>query len=76
MFAQEIVQLVVGLTCGPGWISALTIRLHRLLAEDLARQADAGAEILPVVGVRHVVEADHRRILGAPDRNVTAPREA
>ena len=39
-----------------------TEAIKRLLRKNFPRQADAGPEILPVRRVRHVVEADHRRV--------------
>ena len=64
MLAQEIVQLGVCLMARAGMKFRFQIGLERLLSENLARQADRGAEVLPVAGMGHVVEQDLRRGLG------------
>ena len=61
MFAEKVVQLDVILDLRSRLQFTLQVRLERLLPEDFAGQADAAAEVLPILGVGHVVELDARR---------------
>jgi hypothetical protein len=63
MFADEIVQVLVALHVIARLDLLAAIRGEGLLAEDFAGQPDAGAEVLPVLFVGHVVEQDRRRRL-------------
>ncbi len=65
MIADEAVELGIALEVGAGLDLAALIRLERLLLEDFARQAQAGAELCPIVRMRHVVEPDDRALLWA-----------
>ena len=61
VLADEGVELVVGLHVGAGLDLVAGVGAEGGLAEDLAGQADAVAEVGPVLLGRHVVEADRRR---------------
>ena len=73
MFGDEAVKLCVRLQRGTGLDFVLHERLERLLPKYLAREADAGAELFPVIGMRHVVKADFWRLrrVSRPQRDVT-----
>ncbi|ENN86115.1 hypothetical protein RHSP_32539 [Rhizobium freirei PRF 81] len=74
MFAQEGIDLIVGLNICPRLDFSAAIVVESLLPEDLAGEAHAMAELLPVFRMAHIVEADHRiglRIGGA-QRHVAA----
>ena len=49
MFANEAVQLLIGLHRCAGLDLLAAIRVERLLREDLAGEADAVAEVIPVL---------------------------
>ena len=76
VLADEGVELGVGLHLRPRLDLVADVGREGVLREDLARQADAGAEVLPVLLVAHVVEADPRRVgRDRRERSVTWPRE-
>ena len=58
MFANEIVQLIVGLDIST-WLNFLaTVRCEGVLTEDFASEANTAPEFFLVVRMRHVVELD------------------
>ena len=62
MFADHRVQFGVGLRRIPRLDLVFDERRHRVLRENLPGEANAGAELLPVLRVTHVVERDLRVI--------------
>ena len=56
--AHVLVELGVGLRLGARCQLAAAIGVQRGLGDDLAGQADGGAELFPVTLLGHVVEED------------------
>ena len=56
MFADKAVQLVIALQRITGLDFVFEVGFERLLSENLAGEADAFAEIFPVLFVGHVIE--------------------
>src|SRR5690606_7448618 len=72
--ADELVELRVGLFVDAGIELATTIGVERRLRENLAGEADRGAELDPVVRMRHVIEEDARLVarIARPQANPAA----
>ena len=75
VLADEGVELVVGLHVGAGLDLVAGVGAEGRLGEDLAGQADAAAEVDPVLLGRHVVEADRRRHGRVGALQADVPRE-
>ena len=60
MFPDKRINLRVRLHTLPRLNLVFHMRLHRRLPENLARQADTGAELFPIARLAHVIEPDHR----------------
>ncbi len=56
--AHELIQLLVGLALHPGTDFASAELVQRRLVDNLARDADRIAELMPVLLARHIVEQD------------------
>ncbi len=77
MLTHELVQRLVGLHVDAGADFAATVRVQCRLLHDLASQADAVTELLPVLLAGHVVEQDARvlaRVFGFDLHTTTARR--
>ena len=77
MLADEGVDLRIGLNCASRLDFRPGVFQHGGLLEQFAGEADAGAELLPVIGMGHVIEQNFWRRLGVatPHADV-APRLA
>ena len=64
MLADEGVDLRIGLHIASGLYFTPGVFLHGGLLEQFAGEADAGAELLPVIGMGHVIEQNFGRRLG------------
>src|SRR5262245_28688686 len=62
MIADETIDTGIALHLVSGLDLAPLIWPQGLLFENLAGEADRGAEFGPVIGMRHVVESDGRRL--------------
>ncbi len=62
VFADHVVQFIVGLGLRTGLNFLPGEGGEGGLGKDFAREADAGAEVLPVLIVGHVVEEDLWRV--------------
>ena len=71
ILAHEVVERRIGLRRASRRDLVAAIAREGRLRENLARQADGGAEIAPVLRRAHVVEADRRRRRAA-SRDVSA----
>ena len=74
VFTNKGVQFVIRLDVGTGLDFAFHKRLKSLLGENLAGQADAIAEFLPVAILRHIVKDNLGSIrrIARPQRNSPA----
>ena len=64
MFADHVIELIIRLHLIARLDLMAGIGFERILRKDLAGQADAAAKIDPVLLFAHVVEPDHRVVLG------------